>query len=111
MQLAWPGESAPRRNWIMRLSSRVAFQIRRGNSSTPVDSSTKANSKTISLSGVATIVYVPMTEFGTSERYLEYAMKVLQPILATESVIVLGGSAINTLQGKTTTSTSVNLNP
>jgi hypothetical protein len=37
-------------------------------------------------------------------------MKVLQPI-ATESVIVLGGSAINTLQGKTTTSTGVNLNP
>jgi protein involved in polysaccharide export with SLBB domain len=35
------------------------------------------------------IVYVPTTKLGTSERYLGYAMKVLQPILASESVMCL----------------------
>jgi protein involved in polysaccharide export with SLBB domain len=57
------------------------------------------------------IVYVPMTELGTSERYLDYAVKVFQPILSAESAVVLGGSVVNTFQGKTTVGTSINLNP
>src|SRR5271166_3183902 len=57
------------------------------------------------------IVYVPMTELATSEQYLEYAVKVFQPILSAESAIVLGGSVVNTVQGKTSTGTSINLNP
>ena len=57
------------------------------------------------------IVYVPMTELGTSERYLDYAVKVFQPILSAESAVILGGSVVNTLQGKTSTGTSINLNP
>jgi hypothetical protein len=56
-------------------------------------------------------VYVPMTELGASERYFDYAMKVLQPILASESAIVLGGSVVNTLQGKTSVGTNINSNP
>ena len=31
------------------------------------------------------IVYVPLTELGTSEQYLEYAVKAFQPILSAES--------------------------
>jgi len=61
--------------------------------------------------GRGDIVYVPMTELGTSERYFDYAMKVLQPVLAAESTIILGGATVNTLEGKTTTGTSINLNP
>ena len=57
------------------------------------------------------IVYVPKTDLGASEHYLEYAMKVLQPILAAESALILGGSVVNTLEGKTTVGTSINLNP
>jgi len=55
---------------------------------------------------------VPTTELGTSERYLDYAMKVFQPLLAAESAIVLGGSAIDTVTGKATSiGTAINLNP
>jgi polysaccharide biosynthesis/export protein len=61
--------------------------------------------------GRGDIVYVPKTELATSERYFDYAMKVLQPIIASESAVILGGAVINTLQGKTTTGTSLNLNP
>ncbi len=57
------------------------------------------------------IVYVPLTELGTSEQYLEYAVKVFQPILSAESAVVLGGSVVNTLQGKGSVGTSINLNP
>jgi protein involved in polysaccharide export with SLBB domain len=57
------------------------------------------------------IVYVPMTELGTSEQYLEYAVKLFQPILSAESAIVLGGSVVNTVQGKGSVGTSINLNP
>src|SRR5271165_4154419 len=46
------------------------------------------------------IVYVPLTELGTSEQYLDYAVKVFQPILSAESAIVLGGSVVNTFEGK-----------
>lgn len=60
--------------------------------------------------GRGDVVYVPMTDLGTSERYLEYAMKVLQPILAAESTVVLGGEVVNTLKG-TSTGTTVNVNP
>ena len=61
--------------------------------------------------GSGDIVYVPTTELGTSERYLDSAMKVFQPIRADESAIVLGGSVVNVFQGKATTGTSINLNP
>jgi polysaccharide export outer membrane protein len=57
------------------------------------------------------IVYVPLTELGTSEQYLDYAVKVFQPILSAESAVVLGGSVVNTLQGKGSVGTSINLNP
>jgi polysaccharide export outer membrane protein len=61
--------------------------------------------------GRGDIVYVPTTELGTSERYLEYAMKVFQPILAAESTVVLGGSVVSTFKGKGSVGTSINLNP
>jgi hypothetical protein len=61
--------------------------------------------------GRGDIVYLPMTELSASERYFDYAMKVVQPILASESAIVLGGSVVNTLQGKTSVGTSINSNP
>jgi hypothetical protein len=39
-------------------------------------------------------------------------MKVLQPVLAAESAIVLGGSVVNVINGKgSATSRSINLNP
>ncbi len=57
------------------------------------------------------IVYVPLNELGTSEHYFDYAMKLLQPVLAAESAVVLGGSAVQTLSGHTSVGTSVNLNP
>ncbi len=61
--------------------------------------------------GRGDIVYVPKNELGTAERYFDYAVKALGPVVSAESAIVLGGSAINTLQGKgTTVGTSVNLN-
>jgi hypothetical protein len=44
------------------------------------------------------IVYVPKTELGTSEQYLNYAVKVFQPILPAESAVVLRGSVVNTFQ-------------
>ena len=56
------------------------------------------------------IVYVPKNELGTAERYFDFAVKAMGPVLSAESAIVLGGSAINTLQGKgSTVGTSVNL--
>jgi hypothetical protein len=57
------------------------------------------------------IVYLPMTELGTSERYLDCAVKVFQPILSAESAILLGDSVVNTFQGKGSVGTSINLNP
>ncbi len=55
------------------------------------------------------IVYVPLTELGASERYFDYATKALQPILSAESAIVLGGSAVSTIQGKTSVGTSISV--
>ena len=57
------------------------------------------------------IVYVPLTGLGTSERYFDYALKVLQPVLAAESTVILGGSVIQTLDGKASQGTSINLTP
>src|ERR1700693_5590247 len=45
------------------------------------------------------IAYVAMTEFGTSEQYLEYAVKAFQPILSAESAVILGGSVGQHLSG------------
>lgn len=57
------------------------------------------------------IVYVPKNDLGTAERYFDFAVKAMGPVLSAESVIVLGGSAVTTLHGKgTTVGTSVNLN-
>lgn len=53
------------------------------------------------------IVYVPMTELGTSEQYLDYAIKVFQPIISAESAVVLG----QTIKSKQTVGASVNVNP
>ena len=69
------------------------------------------SSKTTSLWSAATSFTSPMTELGTSERYLDYAVKVLQPILSAESAVVLGGSVVDTFKGTSTVGTSVNLNP
>ena len=58
------------------------------------------------------IVFVPATYMASSERYFDYALKVMQPVLETEAGIILGGSAINVLQGRNAgTGTSINLNP
>ena len=57
------------------------------------------------------IVYVPKNDLGTAERYFEFAVRAMGPVVSAESAIVLGGSAVNTLQGKgTTVGTSINLN-
>src|SRR5271166_5848871 len=53
------------------------------------------------------IVYVPLTELGTSEQYLDYAVKVFQPIISAESAVVLG----QTIKAKQTVGASVNVNP
>ncbi len=45
------------------------------------------------------VVYVPKTELATVEHYLEVATKVLEPILQTESAVILGGAAIQTIKG------------
>jgi polysaccharide export outer membrane protein len=50
------------------------------------------------------VVYVPKTELATVERYFEFASKVLEPILATESSVILGGAAIQTIKGQNGTS-------
>jgi polysaccharide biosynthesis/export protein len=56
------------------------------------------------------IVYVPKNDLGTAERYFDFAVKAMGPVVSAESAIVLGGSAVNTLQGKgTSVGTSVNL--
>jgi len=56
------------------------------------------------------IVYVPKNELGTAERYFDFAVKAMAPVVSAESAIVLGGQAINTLQGKATTvGTSINI--
>ncbi len=58
------------------------------------------------------IVYVPKNELGTAERYFDFAVKAMGPVVTAESAVVLGGSAVTTLQGKgTTVGASVNLNP
>ncbi len=60
--------------------------------------------------GRGDIVYVPKNELGTAERYFDFAVKAMGPVLSAESAIVLGGSAVNTLQGKgTSVGTSINL--
>ena len=60
--------------------------------------------------GRGDIVYVPKNELGTAERYFDFALKAMGPVLSAESAVVLGGSALNTLQGKgTSVGTSVNL--
>jgi polysaccharide export outer membrane protein len=46
------------------------------------------------------VVYVPKTELATAERYFEFATKVLEPILQTESAVILGGAAIQTIRGQ-----------
>jgi hypothetical protein len=57
------------------------------------------------------IVYVPKNELGTAERYFEFAVKAMGPVVSAESAVVLGGSAITTLHGKgAAVGTSINLN-
>ena len=57
------------------------------------------------------IVYVPKNDLGTAERYFEFAVRAMGPVVSAESAIVLGGSAVNTLQGKgSSVGTSINLN-
>ena len=48
------------------------------------------------------IVYVPKNELGTAERYFDFAVRAMGPVVTAESAIVLGGSAVTTLQGKGT---------
>jgi polysaccharide export outer membrane protein len=62
--------------------------------------------------GRGDIVYVPTSELGTAERYFDFALKVFQPILATESSIVLGNAVGNIIRGNSTqTGTSINVSP
>jgi polysaccharide biosynthesis/export protein len=56
------------------------------------------------------IIYVPKNDLGTAERYFEFAVRAMAPVVSAESAIVLGGQAVTTLQGKgTTVGTSINL--
>jgi polysaccharide export outer membrane protein len=56
------------------------------------------------------IVYVPKNDLGTAERYFDFAIKAIAPVVSAESAIVLGGQAVNTLQGKASTvGTSINI--
>ena len=56
------------------------------------------------------IVYVPKNELGTAERYFDFAVRAMSPIVTAESAVVLGGQAITTLQGKANTvGTSIGL--
>lgn len=62
--------------------------------------------------GRGDIIYVPATELATAERYFEFALKVMQPILAVESGIVLGKTVVDIIKGKDTqTGTTINLGP
>jgi hypothetical protein len=55
-------------------------------------------------------VSMPKNELGTAERYFDFAVKAIAPVVSAESAIVLGGSAVTTLQGKgATVGTSINL--
>ena len=56
------------------------------------------------------IVYVAKNDLGTAERYFEFAVKAMGPVLAVESAIVLGGSAYDTIHGTSQVGTSVNVN-
>jgi polysaccharide export outer membrane protein len=56
------------------------------------------------------IVYVPKNDLGTAERYFDFAVRAMSPIVTAESAVVLGGQAITTLQGNATTvGTSIGL--
>jgi hypothetical protein len=56
------------------------------------------------------IVYIAKNELGTAERYFDFAIKAIAPVVSAESAIVLGGQAVNTLGGKgTTVGTSINI--
>ncbi len=60
------------------------------------------------------VVYVPKDAMGSAERYLEFANKLLQPILSLQSGIILGSSVKSTLtqpSGGGGVGTSINLNP
>ena len=46
------------------------------------------------------IVYVPKNDLGTAERYFDFAVRAMGPVVSAESAIVLGGSAVNTLHGQ-----------
>lgn len=60
--------------------------------------------------GRGDIVYVPKNELGIAERYFDFAVKAIAPVVSAESATVLGGSAVNTLQGKgASVGTSINL--
>jgi protein involved in polysaccharide export with SLBB domain len=60
--------------------------------------------------GRGDIVYVPKNELGTAERYFDFAIKAIAPVVSAESAIVLGGSAVTTLQGHgATTGTSISI--
>jgi protein involved in polysaccharide export with SLBB domain len=60
--------------------------------------------------GRGDIVYVPKNDLGTAERYFDFAVKAIAPVVGAESAITLGGSAVTTLQGKgQTVGTSINL--
>ena len=39
------------------------------------------------------IVYVPKNDLGTAERYFDFAIRAMGPIVSAESAIVLGGSS------------------
>ena len=46
------------------------------------------------------MIYVPQSEMASIERYMDFAMKILAPILAVESGVILGDSATRVLTGK-----------
>jgi len=56
------------------------------------------------------MIYVPQSEMATIERYLEFAMNILGPVLQLESGIVLGKSVKDVLTGKPT-NVGVNITP
>ncbi|MFQ5443140.1 MAG: polysaccharide biosynthesis/export family protein [Nitrospinales bacterium] len=57
------------------------------------------------------IIYVPQTVMATMERYLDFVNKLIQPILTTESSIILGNQVKDIFTGGDTGGTPIAITP
>ena len=56
------------------------------------------------------IVYIPKNDLGTAERYFDFAVKAMGPVLSAESAIVLGNAAANSFHNRNGLGTSISVN-